>query len=184
MCLKYNLWLSVWEDQGHASKKSKKSRTTYFYWYDSSKELVDCKEFQGDYIHLPFQSHILYIWSSFSTHFGYWNQDQINPFTYPDLFNYSDNLLCKYSYLDDPLKSKVMNLFKNYLNMKIISDEDGLYSWLNFHGNNINPTLVPLLFSKVASNFQQHGLLVVYPFDEEESIFLDVSFIMKFLLIW
>ena len=61
MCLKYNLWLSVWEDQGHASKKSKKSRTTYFYWYDSSKELVDCKEFQGDYIHLPFQSHILYI---------------------------------------------------------------------------------------------------------------------------
>ena len=171
MCLKYKLWISVWEDNIDTSKKSKKSRKTFLYWYDASNDIVDCKEMQG-YVHLPCQSHIIYIRSSSSNLFGYWNQDQSNAFNDSDLYNYCVNIQSKYSYLDGPLKSKVMELFMNYLKMKIISDEENNYnSRLNFHGNNINSSLVPILFTNDDLTFQQHGLLVIFPFNEEENKF-------------
>ena len=169
MCLKYNLWISVWEDDVVMSKKS---RTTYFYWYDYIKNMVICKVFHGNYIHLPCQSHILYIrFSKKSNIFGYWKQEEINPFTSQNPYIYSENLLCKYSYLDNPLESKVIQLFKNYFNMNIISEESP-YCRINYHqGNNINPTLVPLLFGKDVSHSQKKGLLVIFPFNEKENMY-------------
>ena len=167
MCLKYNLWISVWEDEVISSKKS---RTTYFYWYDHTKDIVDCKVFIGHYVYLPYQTHILYIRCSKSNRFGYWKQDTINPFTYRNLYIYSDNLLCKYSYLDNPLRSKVMKLFEDYFSMNIIPEEYP-YSRLKYHGNNINPTIIPLLFTEDVSYSQEKGLLVIYPFNKKENTF-------------
>lgn len=157
MCLKYNLWISVWEDD------CKKSKSTYFYFYDHTKDKVDCQVFCG-YIHLPYQSHILYIRYSKKTNIcGYWEQEVLNPFSNQDLFSYSANLLFKYSYLDGPLKSKVISVFKDYFNVNIIS-EDIPYNRVTYHVNQIYPTIVPLLFSKDdVTNFQQKGLLVIYP---------------------
>ena len=183
MCLKYKLWISVWEDNIDTSKKSKKSRKTFLYWYDASNDIVDCKEMQG-YVHLPCQSHIIYIRSSSSNLFGYWNQDQSNAFNDSDLYNYCVNIQSKYSYLDGPLKSKVMELFMNYLKMKIISDEENNYnSRLNFHGNNINSSLGPILFTNDDLTFQQHGLLVIFLLMRKRTNFLDVLSIVIFLLI-
>ena len=165
MCLKYNLWISVWEDEVILSKKS---RNTYFYWFDPTKARVDCKVFHGQYIHLTYQSHILYVrCSKQSNRCGYWEQEELNPFTRSqNLYSYSDNLLCRYSYLDDPLKSKVIDLFKNCCNMNIIPEESP-YSRTQYHGNRINPTLVPIVFA----NPNEKGLLVIFPFNEKENMY-------------
>jgi hypothetical protein len=171
MCLKYNLWISVWEDDkviSTTSSKLKKSRNTYFYWYDHTKDIVDCKVFSGQYVHLPHQSHILYVrFSETLNRFGYWKQEELNPFTRSqDLYSYSHNLKCKYSYLDGPLKLKVIELFQNYFKMNIISEESP-YSRTLYHGNSINPTLVPIVFA----NINKKGLFVIFPFDEKDNMY-------------
>ena len=169
LCLKYNLWISVWEDDVISSKKS---RTTYFYFYDHIIDKVDCQVFHG-YIHLPYQSHILYIrFSKKNNICGYWEQEVVNPFTNENLFSYTANLLFKYSYLDGPLKTKVISVFKDYFNINIIS-EDIPYCRIIFHGNNMYPTIVPLLFSKNdVTNFQHDGLLIIYPLNGMEITYL------------
>jgi len=80
-------------------------------------------------------------------------------------------LPCKFSYLDDPLKTKVINWFVENLKMKIVYEHDinekNPSNRFLFHDGNI-PTLVPIQFLNKEGDLLQHCLLVVYPFDETE----------------
>lgn len=167
VCLKYKLWISVWEDEAAKNEKSKK--ITFFYGFDSRHNKVVCEVIKDHYIHLPFQSHFLYIKSTGNNKFGWWKLDEINPFTSPNYtYCYANNLTCKFSYLDNPLKTKVITLFKNKLRMRIFDQEQILKDPTLFH-NSGKVTIVPLEFYKDGSVHSfQHGLLVIYPFNERE----------------
>jgi hypothetical protein len=168
LALKYKMWICVWEDAPKDSVKSQK--TSFFYCYDSRQELVVCQVIVGHYSFLPFQSHIFYIKSSKSKKYGYWQQDMLNPYNHPEVqYNVANILPCKFSYLDDPSKTKVINGFVENLKMKIVYEQDIHENNPNnrflLHDSNI-PTLIPIQFLNKEGVLLQHSLLVVYPFDE------------------
>ena len=170
LALKYKIWISVWEEAPTNSAKSQKCSS--FYYYNSRQDLVVSQVFVGHYTFLPFQSHIFYIKRSKAKKYGYWRQEELNPFKYPELpYNFANTLPCKFSYLDDPLKTKVINWFVENLKMKIVYEHDinekNPSNRFLFHDGNI-PTLVPIQFLNKEGDLLQHCLLVVYPFDETE----------------
>ena len=170
LALKYKIWISVWEEAPTNSAKSQKC--SFFYYYDSRQDLVVSQVIVGHYTFLPFQSHIFYIKSSKTKKYGYWQQEELNPFKHPEFpYNFANTLPCKFSYLDDPLKTKVIQWFVENLKMKIVYEHDinennGSNCFL-FHDGNI-PTLVPIQFLNKEGDLLQHSLLVMYPFDETE----------------
>jgi hypothetical protein len=171
LCLKYKLWISVWEES--LNKNSNTShKSSFFYCYDSKQDLVVCQVTQGHYAHLPYHSHILYVKISKRNKCGYWQQDVLNPYKHPDFqFNFAYTLTFNYSYLDDRFKTKVINYFVENLRMKIIYEQDILKNNPNnrflFHDVNI-PTLVPIALLDCHGVLLQHILMVMYPFDEEK----------------
>jgi len=166
LALKYKIWISVWEEAPTNSAKSQKY--SFFYYYDSRQDLVVSQVIVGHYTFLPFQSHIFYIKSSKTKKYGYWQQEELNPYKYPELpYNFANTLPCKFSYLDDPLKTKVINWFVENLKMKIVYEHEINDNPFLFHDGNI-PTLVPIQFLNKEGDLLQHSLLVMYPFDETE----------------
>ena len=96
----------------------------------------------------------------------------MNPYTHPEVqYNFANILPCKFSYLDDPLKTKVINWFVENLKMKIVNEQDIQENNPNnrflLHEGNI-PTLIPIQFLNKEGVLLQHSLLVMYPFDETE----------------
>jgi hypothetical protein len=171
LCLKYKLWIAVWEEDS-AQKK------TFFYCYDSRHERVACQVIEHHYAYLPFQSHILYIKSSKSKSFGYWQQEKLNPFTHPDFqYNLANMLTCKFSYLDDPLKNKVLTWLREKLRMIIVHEHEisknNPKNRFLFHDGN-KPTLVPIQLRNKNGFILQHCLLVFYPFDEKKQTYFGV----------
>lgn len=168
LCLKYKLWIAVWEEES-AEKK------TFFYCYDSRHERVACQVIEHHYAYLPCQSHILYIKSSKSKSFGYWHQDKLNPFTHPEFqYNFAIMLTCKFSYLDDPLKNKVLTWFREKLCMIIVHEyeisNNNQKNRFLFHDGK-KPTLVPIQLLNKNGFILQHCLLVFYPFDEKKQTY-------------
>ena len=169
IALKYKLWICVWEESPSDSVKSQK--TSFFYCYDSRQELV-VQVVVSHYSFLPFQTHIFYIKSSKAKKYGYWPQEVLNPYKHPEFpYNFANTLPCEFSYLDDPLKTKIINWFVENLKMKIIYEHDinenNPSNRFQFHDGNI-PTLVPIQFLNKEGDLIQHSLLVMYPFDETE----------------
>ena len=167
VCLKYKLWIAVWGDSAEMNEKSEKA--TFFYGYDARHHKVVCEEVKDHYIHLPFQSHIFYIKSTGTNNFGWWQQEDINPFTYPNYnFSPAKNLTCRYSYLDTPQRNKILSWFQKKYRMRIF-DPDLFCSDPNNFYNSPTITLVPVPFyNNLCKHSFQHGLLVIYPFDENE----------------
>lgn len=163
ICLKYKVWFSVWERTGNKNHSSKK---TYFYGFDRRNTKVVCEEINDDYIHLPYQTHIFYIKYAESNQFGWWPQDIMNPFTYPEYtYCYSKNLTCPFSYLDDPLKMRIFDMFKKILHMRIF-DLDHLSQNQALVHTCDRPLLVPLEFrnDRDTRYICHHGIMVIFPF--------------------
>lgn len=167
VCLKYKLWIAVWGDSAKMNEKSQK--TTFFYGYDARHHKVVCEEVKDHYIHLPYQSHIFYLKSTGTNHFGWWQQEDMNPFTYPNYnFSYAKNITCRYSYLDTPQRNKIFSWFKEKFQMRIFDAEQFCSDPNNFY-HSPTITLVPVQFyNNLCKHSFQHGLLVIYPFDEKE----------------
>ena len=170
LCLKYKLWISIWEETLNNSNNSHKR--SFFYCYDSRQDMVVCQVTDGHYAYLPFQSHILYIKISKTNKCGYWQQDVLNPYKHPEFqYNFASTLTSNFSYLDDPLKTKVINWFVENLKMNNIYEED-------IHENNPNnrflfhdvkiPTLVPIQLLDNQGVLLQHVLMVMYPYDQKK----------------
>jgi hypothetical protein len=170
LCLKYKIWIAVWEDQ--VLKDGKSLKASYFYWFDNIRGIVSCHIQKGCYIHLPSQSHIFYLKCSKGSNFGYWKQDPLNPFINSNIsFNDSNLLECKLSYLDDRLRMKIFHLFKDHFSMNVFSIED--YCNPKFHDSN-KPTLVPLEISNNDGNIIQQALMIIYPFDNDKDKYFGV----------
>lgn len=168
LCLKYKLWICVWEDDCG-------NKNSYFYGFEPIKGSVVCEERLG-YTHLEEQSHILYIKSSKTNrgsrggfNFGYWRQVVYNPYTHPHTtYNFSEILRCKFSYLDGTLEGKVTDLFKRFVNMKIMTKEFCKHPIVK-NGN--YPAIIPIEILQNERDLVQHAVFVCYPFDHATRIY-------------
>jgi len=171
VCLKYKLWISVWEE-------SNTQKSSYFYCYDPRQDIVVCQVITDHFVFLPSQSHILYIKCSKSNNCGYWQQEELNPFIHPDFHYDCANILqCKYSYLDDPHKSRIIDWFSDVLKMNIVYEHeinDKSHTNCFLMHNVQNPTLIPIKFLINDGVQLQQGVLVFFPFDEIAEKFFGV----------
>jgi len=158
MCLKYKLWLSLWEQDGGKN-------TSYFYYFDPISNKVIMEEFPS-FIYKVGESHILYfkqsksLSGSIST--GCWPGEPHNPFTSIETtFSPGMIIATDYSYLDGHLRDEILKIFRDKIGIHFKEKED-LKHPIATPGKSKPTFYIHDLHHD--SSLMEHSLFIYYPF--------------------